>query len=296
MMQTHKVIIVAALTAIICSYGVVKLNQGPVPVAEGVSHATETTLARIKRTGILRCGYNAWPPFFELDPNTKKLTGISKDFSDQIIALAGWKIEYIDVPVGNDVQDLRTGKVDAMCGAGPWYMAAIKEINFTRPYDYAGVYIYGNEDENRFAKPEDLNSPQVQFVGMDGDLSADLVQRFYSQAKIYTLPGTTDLAQMLLNVTTRKADVVIVDPISVENFNKDNEKKLKPLFPDKPVVVYGAGFSVRKSDNDLLETLNGFTEMAINMGIPDKLLKQYDPNGTMFLFPAKGYQQRLQYK
>ena len=202
----------------------------------------ETSLERIKRTGILRCGYNAWPPFFEIDPNTKKLKGISKEISDEIIALAGWKIEYIDIPSGNDVQDLRSGKIDAMCGTGPWFMGTIKEINFTKPYDYAGVYLYGRAEEARFKKPEDMNSPQVQFVGMDGDLSADLVQRFYSKAKIYTMPGTTDQAQMLLNVTTGKADAVIIDPVSASNFNHGNSKKLKLLFPDKPVVVYGAGF------------------------------------------------------
>jgi polar amino acid transport system substrate-binding protein len=245
----------------------------------------ESLLERIQRTGAVRCGYTPWPPFWEVDANTNQSKGLTKELSDKFFQLAGWKPEYIAVAAGSEVSDLKTGKIDLMCGAGPWYIGTLKEINYTHPYYFAGVYVYGRDDETRFAAQADLNSGDAHFVGLDGDLSIDLVQRLFPQANIQTLTGLTDPAQMMLNVTTRKADLVIIDPITAESFNKNNDVKLKSLFPDQPIAVYGGGFSMRKGETELLETMNGMMDMMNAMNIPEQLIKRYGLD-TMGLRPA----------
>src|ERR1017187_10069906 len=76
--------------------------------------AKESAYDRVMRTGTLRSGYIAWPPYFSLDPNTKILSGVSKDISDSAARILGLKIEYIDVPNAGQVENFKSGKIDAM--------------------------------------------------------------------------------------------------------------------------------------------------------------------------------------
>jgi len=253
-----------------------------------VAAEKESAYDRVMRTGVLRCGFAPWPPYFNLDPNTQKLSGLSKDLSDDIAELLGWKIEYIQVVVGQEVTDLASGKVDAVCGASPWVISSIKYVDYTKPYFYVAVYAYGRAEEARFSTLDHLNSPEVSFVGIDGDLSTDLVQSGFPQAKISTLPATTDPSQMLLNVATKKADVVIVDPPTVSLFSQNNPGKIK-IIGAHPIAVYGGGFSVKKAENDLLNTLSEAVNAVINTGQADRVLKKYDPDGTLFFQAARPY-------
>ena len=38
---------------------------------EGKSGAKESAYDRVLRTGVLKCGYSVWPPYYTQDPNTK---------------------------------------------------------------------------------------------------------------------------------------------------------------------------------------------------------------------------------
>ena len=204
----------------------------------------ETAYSRVVQTGILRCGYTPWPPYFSLDPNTKVLTGVSKDLSDIAAKMLGFKIEYVDVTLDQQVQDLNSGKIDAMCGDGPWILSTIKYIDYTKSYFYVPVYAYGRAGEKRFAVLEDMNNPNITFTAIDGDVSTDLAVTYFPKAKLNSLGSLTDPSQMLLNVVTKKADVVMTDPLTVSAFAKNNSGKIKILFKH-PLAVYGGGFSIR---------------------------------------------------
>jgi len=244
---------------------------------------------RVMKTGILRCGYEAWPPYFSLDPNTKQLTGLDKDLVDIAGRILGLKIEYVDVTLGQDVQDLNSEKIDAMCGTGPWILSSIKYEDYTRPYSYLPEYVYGRIDEKRFARLEDMNAPAVTFAAIDGDVSTDLAIADFPKAKLNSLSSVTDSSQMLLNVTTRKVDAVVLDPAAVSVFEKNNPGQVKILFK-RPIAVYGKGFAVKKGEASLLNTLNGAVDALINTGQVDPVLRKYDPAGTLYLSVANPYQ------
>lgn len=235
-------VIISVLAALIASYLMINLS-GSKTSTQTSTPKTETAYERVIRTGTLRCGYSPWPPYWSVDPNTGVITGLSKDLSDITAKLMGMKIEYVQITNGQQVQDLNSGKIDAMCGDGPWVISTIKYIDYTKSYIYAAVYIYGRADENRFKSFDDLNKPEVIFTGIDGDLSSDLVQSNFPQAKIGTMSSSTDPSQLMMNVTTGKADVVIIDPLAASLFTKNNPGKLK-LIISQSVAAYGAGFSV----------------------------------------------------
>lgn len=240
------------------------------------------------RTGVLRCGYAPWPVYFDVDPNTKKLTGLNKELSDATARILGLKVEYVETSFSNKVIDLKSGKIDAMCGDGPWILTSLRAQNYTRQFYYADVYLYGRHDENRFKKTEDLNAKDVTFVGIDGDLSVELVQFNFENAKLNSLPTITDPGQMLMDIATKKADVTILDPATADAFMASNPNKVQKLF-DNGLAVYGVSFGVAKGETELLQTLDAAVEAALNTGITERILLKYDPQKTKFRWPAKAY-------
>lgn len=262
----------------------------PTTVTEATTvKAVESAYDRVLRTGVLRCGFAAWPPFFVLDPNTKELTGIWKELIDPTIALIGWKIEYVEILPEQKIALLENGKIDATCGDGPWIANSIKYMGFVKPFLFAPVMAYVRTDDNSLLSLADLNREGIKFVGIDGDLSVDIAQRSFPQAHLQTLTSNTDPSQMFLNVVTKKADVTLNDTVTFATFDKSNPNKLK-LLSQQPVAVYGGSFGVLKKEHALYDTLDELTELSLNLGIVDQVLDKHDPERKLFLRTAKSYE------
>lgn len=253
----------------------------------GAAHA-ESAYERVIRTGILRCGYTPWPLYFDLDPNTGILTGLSKELTDSIGAILDVKIEYVQTLAGDQVADLKNGKVDAVCGDGPYVLSTIKYLSYSTPYFYEGVFAYGRADDQRFQKLSDLNRASVKFIGMDGDWTPQILKEYFPQASMKTLGNLADASIMLENVANKKTDIALMDPLPVQAFNKTSPAKMKKLFP-QVLYVYGVGFSVAKNEPQLLDTLNAAVLALGNSGKSERLLKKYDAQGNLFLPNAKPY-------
>jgi len=241
------------------------------------------------RTGTIRCGYVIWPPFFEKDINTGEIKGLDKDLSETVAKLLSLKIEFVEVQLGFQVQDMKQGKIDAVCGDGPFIISGYKSSEYTAPFGFVPVYPYVRTDEKRFSKPADLNKKEITFAAIDGDLSQNLKDFAYPQASLHALPNITDPAQALMDVATGKADVFINDPLTVGKFSKSYPGKVKPIFTDTPAAIYPFGFSVAKGEHDLLTTLSGGVEMAHNLNLLRPIFEKYDPGLKNFMLPAKPY-------
>jgi ABC-type amino acid transport substrate-binding protein len=135
---------------------------------------------------------------------------------------------------------------------------------------------------------EDLNADGVTFVGIDGDLSTDLVLRNYPKASLHSLTNMSDPAQMLMDVSTGKADIVITDSQGADIFIKNNPGKIKRLF-EEPLAIYGSAFSMRKGEYKLFNMMQEATNAALNTGLMDKILNKYDPDGRLFLPVDEAY-------
>jgi polar amino acid transport system substrate-binding protein len=249
----------------------------------------ESAFDRVMRTQTLRCGMMLWPPYFEKDPNTGAIHGYAKDLSDGVASLLGVKIEYVEIVPGQQVEELKDGRVDAVCDDGPYVFSEMKFLDYTSPLYYVPVFAYGRADEQRFKSQGDLNHKDVHFIGMDGDLSVALVQRRFPQATLSTLPSTTDSGQLMLNVKDKKADITIIDPPSVATFNASNPPGVKAVAGGEPVAIYPVGFSVKKGDAELALMINSGIAALWNTGEAASILHKYDPRGTMFYGVANGY-------
>lgn len=244
---------------------------------------------RVKKAGVLRCGFIPWPPGFEVDPNTNEVRGPTKALFEAIIRLTGWDVEFVQTSLGNVPLDLEAGKFDAMCADGPWTITNVRHVDYTTPVAYSPVLVYVRADEARFGDYAALNDPAVTLVGIDGDLSTDLAHYRFPKAKIRTLVNLTDPAQMMMEVAEGKADAVILDPVTAESFMKNNPGRVKQLETGAPLAVYPVGMSVKWGEYRLKEVLSRATEMAINIGLADDLLDLYDPTRRTLYSPARFY-------
>ncbi|MFZ2587515.1 MAG: transporter substrate-binding domain-containing protein [Alphaproteobacteria bacterium] len=276
--------ILTILAAVVLSLGVVHL-WGPAG-GQNAPHK-ETAYERVMRTGVLRCGYAPWPPYYDYNPNTKELTGIAKDFSDKIFQLLALKVEYIQLNVATAVQDMKMGRVDAMCFDGPWVIPAAKIVDYTRPWLYAPVYVYGKN-----LTVADLNKETTRFIGLDGDLSVDAVPHIFPKAQAKAFPGGGDYAMLFVEIDAGRADATIIDAPSYQKYIANNETLIE-LITKKPVAVYPAGMSVAKGEVELLSVLDSGIHMAIAMGLAEQFAQKLDPTGVSIIpvtLPLKGVQ------
>lgn len=243
----------------------------------------ESAYDRVMRTNTLRVGYSIWPPYTIQDPNTGELSGMGVDIAELTASFLDVKLEWVQMTgYGTQVEALKQGMYDITINDGPYVFTTIKFVDFSDPYVYAPVFVYGRDDETRFKTLDDLNKPEVTFIGLDGDLSVDLVNRLYAKAKLDTLPATTDPGILMTNVAIKKGDVTILDPGSIHTFNKNNKPGLKNLSPKEAVAVYPIGFAVAKGEDKLLNMLNGAVAAMINTNTINPIIKKWLPEEGAF--------------
>ena len=93
--------------------------------------ATETAMARVQRTRVLRVGAIAGAiPYFNKDLVSGKWEGFGPDFAESLAKKLGARVETVETTWGNSVLDVQTNKIDVMFGMAP--TPARKEVvNFS---------------------------------------------------------------------------------------------------------------------------------------------------------------------
>lgn len=272
---------------------VVALGAAYLPNRSGVSQAQtkESAYDRVMRTKTLRCGYSLWPTETEMDPVTKKMSGLVPDFAEELAKKLGLKIEWtLEFQWGQQMEALRSGKIDALCSSdGPWVTSSAAFVDYVEPMFYVPIYLYGRAGETRFKTMEDANSSAVTFSTMDGDTSLPLALEKFPKAHRIELSQGADQSLVVTNVITGKADLVLMSPQTVEAVNKTSNIKLEKIFPD-PVVIISSSFSVPKGEQELLQLLSQGFRILHQFGISDKILNRIDPEKKLILRVAKPYQ------
>ena len=273
-MKPVSIILSAILFSVLAAFATVKVMR-PDTAKE---FEKESVYDRVMRTGVVHAGYYPWPTYFDVDPNTKKLTGSSVELCDAVFRMLGLKVEYVEISA-NLVQDLETGKIDTRCADSPWALQSVKFLDYTSAFYNIPGYFFVREDETRFSTLVDMDKKEIRLIGLDGDVSTEYVQNRLPAATLMTYPLFTDPGQLMLNIASNKADAMILDPVLIDTFNSSNNNKLKMLFPDKPLMLSPIGFSVKKGEDKWFRTLDYGVQMAHHFGLIEPILQRYDPSG-----------------
>lgn len=276
-----KTILPAFLAALVgAAIGVASIRGTATPVSSPIS--PEPAYDRVMQTNTLNCGIMPWAPYWIVDVNTGAITGMAKDFFDDLAHLAQIKITYTPITFGNQSLELKSGRIDAVCNDGPWIVATAKVLAYTTPYYYTPMYVYVRGDETRFKTYGDINQPGIKIVSLDGDSSLELADAMFPEAKRYTISVLSDSSNQIMDVITGKADATVIDSLSAEEWNKNNDKKLKRLI-NIPVASYPGGMSVLPEEVQLRQFLSTAIGNANTTGLSHRIIKSFDPKGDVVM-------------
>jgi polar amino acid transport system substrate-binding protein len=239
--------------------------------------ATQTLQDKVLERGIIRAGYVVYPPGSIKDPNTGELSGIFIDAVEEAAMGLGLEVDWVEeVGWGTMIEGLVTNRYDII-GSPVWPTSSrAREADFTIPLTYSAVGVYVRSDDNRFNNNLNaINSPNVKIATIDGEMSSILADTKFPQADTFSLPQLSSVAEMLLNVRQRKADVAFIEAYFGDQFLLNNPGTVKNIATDKPIRIVGNTLVVKKGELDLVSMLNTALTELLNNGRIDELVEEY---------------------
>ena len=231
----------------------------------------------------IRCGYSEWAPFLIIDANTGEKTGIMKDVMDEIGKRMGVEIEWTaSIGWGEITTAANSGKIDMFCNTTWPDKAQLKNMSLSRPLFYTPTYAYVRKGDTRFDNNYDaINSPDVKIAGIDGDSTYMTMKMHFPNATMVALPNIADISQMVMNVTTKKADLILADPGVIDDYNKKAppEKQLQRV-KGKPLFVMSEVLVTRAGEQQLMNSINTILYSLINEGFMEKVLKKHNATAS----------------
>ena len=254
----------------------------------------ESAYDRVMKTQTIRCGYGTSKPWIYKDAADGEMKGFYVDVMNEVAAELGFKLVWPEeTGWGNLPESLKNGRVDVACSTMWLDPIRGKQAAFTRPLFYTPLYAYSRAGDPRFSgrvTMDFLNNPDIRIVVLEGDISNNVAMRLFPRAKLIVLPGLASVAEYLMNVTMGKADVAVLDSISVSDFNKSQEKKLKKIALLRPISISGNALAVGIHDLELREVLNTAIQHLLDSGkmkdMVDKFEQEYPDSLVM---PAGTY-------
>jgi ABC-type amino acid transport substrate-binding protein len=245
-------------------------------------------LTDVLNTHILRAAYIDYPPSLTVNPNTKAITGIMPDVIAAAAKAMGIQVTYVEETTFASMEDeLGSGRVDIVV-SGIWPSSArALRADFSRVVYYSPVYAYVRGGDTQFDKNlASINNSSVRIATIDGELSSIVAQSDYPSAKTVSLPQQSDVSQLLLQLTSNKADVTFVEPAVADQFLAKNPGSIRRVSGVAPVRLFPNCFLFRKGDTGIRDAINIAVVELTNSRSIATIVGKYDPDGSHFNMPS----------
>jgi polar amino acid transport system substrate-binding protein len=253
---------------------------------------SQSVYDRVIQTGILRCGYVPWPPQFMMDPNTKQMGGAFYDVINEIAKRLNLKVEWTEETGWSTVTEaIKTGRFDMACSAFWVNSTRARHIDFSAPLYYAVANIWIRCDDTRtFTSKQDFNNEAITFSFMDGTAESKVIQTNFPNAKNLSLPELTSTAEQFEGLVAGKADAVIYDDASAEDFLKSRPGTVKKAVPQDPVAIYPTVMLLPAGETKLKAMIDNTIREIQYDGTMQKILEK-GGIADLVKLPAKPYQE-----
>jgi len=239
----------------------------------------------------IRVGFISYPPSFIKDPRTGAFSGIFHEVLQKIAEKLELKVNYVEeLGWGTMIEAVKSERVDLVC-TGVWPTTERgKFVDFTKPIYFSAIRAYTGANNNRFdGNPVAINASDVRISALDGEMTSIIARLDFPVAKEISLPQTSDISQVLLEVSSGKADVTFVEPAVASEFIRNNPNKIKEVKDIRPVRVFPNVMIVGKGQVELLSTINTAIDELINNGFVDKVIDKYEKYPNSFQRVALPY-------
>lgn len=283
--HTIHTILIALIVAIATVFVLVPTPTNG-PERPGASH--KSVFDRIMATREIRCGYYVFPPATYRDPKTGDLSGFTVDMMNEIGRRAGLKIVWAEeTNFVTWTESLKAGRFDVACTPNWPDTPLASVVAFSVPMFYAGMYPMVRADDARFKSGDvmaRLNQPNIRVTTIEGDSIDSIVRQQFSQATVSTLPKSAGDGSYVLDLITKKADMILSDQNGEIEFNRANPGKLKLLDHLPPIKIQPFVLAIDRDEMILKDYLDSAVWDLIYDGTMDRLLRKWEPEpGKTFL-------------
>lgn len=225
--------------------------------AQSPPSAAESTLDRVRRTGVLRIAVlPGETPFFDKDLATGRWSGTAIEMARSIAQALNVRLAYVEATYGTSVLDLQTGKIDLAFALNPTPQRALA-IGFTRAY-YMHPFCYVSRTGFPARTWSDLDRPDVRVVSLIGSLSDNLLARYAPKAHVVAVK---DGSEAILAVQAGRADCIIYGLIQGLSVSAKAPGLSQVVLLKKPFVALPSAMGVQEEpDRRWRDFLNGWVD------------------------------------
>ncbi|MDX9689561.1 MAG: transporter substrate-binding domain-containing protein [Proteobacteria bacterium] len=245
---------------------------------------------RIMKTRTVRCAYQTWPPFIIKDPNTGKISGVVADIFETMGKDLGLKIDWAEeVGSANMFEGFPTGRYDMFCSPLTMTPQRAMVSDFTRPIGFVPFYLYVKEGDHRFDHNYgQVNDEKVSIMFMDGDFTGIVANELFPKARKVSLPNFNNGGDLLVGVSSLKADATVNDPSIADVFMKNNPGKIRRV-DGAALKTPPINFALPVGEDKLRRLVDHVITNYLEVGIIDNILKNYGLDEAKILRVAPPY-------
>ena len=234
----------------------------------------DSTLAKIRKEGVLRIGYSQTGPWFYKDAKTGDLGGIYKDVCDRLCKELEIKPDYKEVTFANATVGLRKGDYDLYGSSLTYTIPRALTVSYIGPlYSKGSLLLIHKDDAARFKTVSDFNSPEVTFSVTAGASEEGLIPILWPKAKIVTTTGHVTLGAE--PVRAKRANAWMSGDSDVLLFAKRNPAWSAVFAPDQPIDKRPNTWAVRYGDAEWKAFLDFWGAFVVVNGEMDRLFAHH---------------------
>jgi ABC-type amino acid transport substrate-binding protein len=256
------------------------------------SSKENSTYDRVMQQGKIRCGYSIYNPGCLKDANTGKLSGIGVDTLEMVGKNLGLDIEWTEeVGWGTMIEGLQTNRYD-MIATPVWATSdRARVVDFSKPLFFSPVCAYVKAGNRTFNADnlKTLNSPKYSIASIDGATAEIIAQEDFPRVKRVSLPQSSDFGQLLLTISSGKADVTFTEPADAAVFMKNNPGTIEKI-GGPPLRVFPNCWIFRRGQLEFKDMINTALDQLINSGAEERIIQKYEPAPNSLYRVAIPYQ------
>jgi len=254
---------------------------------------SDTSYARVLRTGKIRAAYVSYPPSCIVDTETGELSGIFIDLLRQIAKKLELELEFTEeVGWATMIQGLDAHRYDIIGNAVWANPVRGKLATLSTPVYFSGIGVWVRADETRFS-PENnwqsINQPSVKVAAMDGSTPEVIAHEQFPRAELITYPDLTGEPQIFLDLTSKKADVFFAEPAVAMDFLENNPGTIKNLAADAPLRLFANIFMMRRHESQMKQMIDVAIRDLLSSGVVGDLINKYESSPNVFYRVARPY-------
>ena len=267
--MNEKIPLVIAVLALLVAVAAAVLHSPPAALPE-----KQSILDEIQATGQIKVMYINYPPFSIKDPKTGAVTGVFVDVIERIAEKMKAEPVYIETTWAQLVLDLASdrGHVN-VTGIFPLVERAQGGVIFSKPLAFLGNNAIVKVDDDRFQSLEEINQEGLVVVVTEGEQGHEIAKKHLPKVDLRVI-SSGDLTLAFAEVSAGRADVALGDEWMADRFAQEHPE-VRKLF-EKPILLRGVTFAVKRGDQEWLNFLNNAIEVMQVSGEMDEIYEGWD--------------------